>query len=224
MPERRPVGVFGGTFDPVHVGHLRLAEEAAEALGLAAVRWIPAGQPRHRASPRVAAAHRLRMVELAIAGNPRFCLDAAEAESGEASYTVPTLARLRAELGAAQPLVLLLGADAYAGLPGWHRWPELFALAHVAVAHRPGFAVDAAALPAALQAEHRARHVPGDDPAALAAAPAGRILSFPMTPLAVSATQVRALLASGRSARYLLPPAVIDYIDLHHLYRNHDGS
>ena len=224
MSERLPLGVFGGTFDPVHVGHLRLAEEACELLGLARVRWIPAGQPRHRETPRVAPAHRLRMVELAIAGNPRFELDAAEAESGEASYTVPTLERLRIESGAAQPLVLILGADAYAGLPTWHRWREIFSLAHVAVTHRPGFPVDPAALPEALRREHLARIAAGDDAAALAAAPAGRILGFAMTPLAVSATQVRALLAAGRSARYLLPPAVIDYIDLHHLYRSRNGS
>lgn len=219
-----PLGIFGGTFDPVHVGHLRLAEEAADTLALGGVRWVPAGQPRHRGAPRVAAAHRLRMVELALAGNPRFELDPAEAASGEASYTVPTLERLRAELGGARPLVLLLGADAYAGLPDWHRWQELFALAHIAVAHRPGFALGAAALPAALRDEHAARSVPGDDIAALTAAPAGRIVSFAMTPLAVSATQLRALLAAGRSARYLLPQPVIDYIDLHHLYRSEDGS
>lgn len=224
MSELSPLGIFGGTFDPVHVGHLRLAEEAADVLGLARVRWIPAGQPRHREPPHVAAARRLRLVELAVAGNPRFEVDPAEAASGEASYTVPTLQRLRGELGGRRPLVLLLGADAYAGLPGWHRWQELFALAHVAVAQRPGFAVDPAALPAALQAEHARRSVPDNDVAALAASPAGCVLSFPMTPLAVSATQVRGLLAAGRSARYLLPQPVIDYIDLHHLYRSNNGS
>lgn len=227
MPEPAPLGIFGGTFDPVHIGHLRLAEEAAEALALAGVRWIPAGQPRHRETPRVAAEHRLRMVELAVAGNPRFAVDAAEVASGEASYTVPTLQRLRAELGSARPLVLLLGADAYAGLPGWHRWRELFALAHLAVAHRPGFAIDAAALPAELRDEHCARAVADTDtnatPDALAASPAGRIVSFAMTPLAVSATQLRGLLAQQRSPRYLLPQPVIDYIQLNHLYRRTNG-
>lgn len=216
MSDRAPLGVFGGTFDPVHLGHLRLAEEAAELLGLAAVRWIPAGQPRHRDAPQVTAAHRLRMVELAVAGNPRFSVDATEVAQ-DASYTVPTLERLRQELGADQPLVLLVGADAFAGLPGWHRWRELLSLAHLGVAHRPGFALDAAGLPAELASLFDRFRT--DDPAVLAAAPAGRICPFAMTPLAVSATQLRALLANGRSARYLLPQPVIDYIDTHHLYR-----
>lgn len=224
MPEQRPLGVFGGTFDPVHVGHLRLAEEARETLGLDSVRWIPAGQPKHRDTPRVAAPHRLRMVELAIAGNPHFELDAAEVASGEASYTVPTLERLRRELGGQRPLVLLLGADAYAGLTGWHRWQEIFALAHLAVTHRPGFPVDPETLPAALREQHLARVAAADMPSPLATAAAGRIVCFAMTPLAISATDIRARLMCGRSPRYLLPQSVIDYIDLHHLYRNHDGS
>lgn len=223
MPEGGPLGIFGGTFDPVHVGHLRLAEEAREALGLSAVRWIPAGQPRHRGQPMAAAGHRLRMVELALAGHPRFEIDPAEATSGEASYTVPTLERLRRTLGS-RPLVLLLGADAYAGLPGWHRWQEIFSLAHVAIAHRPGFALEPSALPAALREIHRARAVADDHPAALSAVPAGCVIGFPTTPLDVSATRIRELLAAGRSVRYLLPQAVIDYIHHHHLYRQHDGS
>ena len=140
MPESAgndaPLGIFGGTFDPVHFGHLRLAGEAIAQLGLSGVRWIPAGQPRHREPPRVAAVDRLQMVRLALAGDPRFSVDAAEVESGEASYTVPTLERLRAEFGPRRSLVLL-GADAYAGLPTWHRWRELFSLAHIAVTLRP---------------------------------------------------------------------------------------
>jgi len=222
MSEAAPLGIFGGTFDPVHYGHLRLAEEAAETLGLAGVRWIPAGRPRHRGQPSVTAAHRLQMVRLAVAGNDRFQVDAAEVDSGEASFTVPTLERLRRELGAERPLVLLLGADAYAGLPTWHRWQELFALAHVAVAHRPGYPVDAASLPPALAAEHRRRA--GDDPRCLTQAAAGSVASFAMTQLAISATQIRQLLANGGSPRYLMPQSVVDYIDLYHLYRHHDGS
>ena len=218
MKRPEPLGIFGGTFDPVHIAHLRLAEEAAEALGLAGVRWIPAGQPKHREAPQVTPAHRLRMVEMAVAGNPRFSVDSAEVDSGDASYTVPTLERLRRELGGDRPLVLLLGADAFAGLPTWHRWQALFDLAHLGIAHRPGFVLDEAALPAGLAHEVAARRCA--DPGRLGDSPAGRICTFAMTPLAVSATQIRALLADGRSPRYLLTPAVIDYIGLHHLYRN----
>lgn len=215
MPEPRPIGVFGGTFDPIHHGHLRLAQEALEHLGLAQVRWIPAGQPPHRAAPRVTPQQRLQMVRLAVAGNPAFVVDEAEVASAAPSYTVHTLERLRQELGAAQPLVLLTGADAFAGLPTWHRWHDILELAHVAVVYRPGFSIDPAALPATLAAEFDSRRC---DAAALAAAPAGGIATFPMAPLAIAATQIRQLLAAGRSPRYLLPEAVIAYIQAQHLY------
>ena len=222
MRDPLPLGIFGGTFDPVHIGHLRLAEEACEALSLSGVCWIPAGQPKHREAPLVTPMHRLQMVRLATAANPLFSVDAADVESGEASYTVPTLLRLREKLGPRQPLVLLLGADAYAGLNTWHRWQELFSLAHLAITHRPGYPVNADALPAPLAEEHRQRHSP--EAGALAMAGAGVITTFAMTPLAISATHIRQILAQGRSPRYLLTQPVIDYIDLHHLYRNNDGS
>jgi nicotinate-nucleotide adenylyltransferase len=217
-----PLGIFGGTFDPVHLGHLRLAEEAAEALGLASVRWIPAGQPAHRLStnkaPQATAAQRLEMVRLAIAGNPVFTLDPAEIEAQQPSYTVPTLERLRlaSQCGAQRPLVLLVGADAFAGIPDWHRWEDLFKLAHIAVAHRPGFPIDNNKLPPALARHYQQRH--SASPAALAEAPAGCIVSFAMTQLDISATRIRTLLADGRSPRYLLPDAVIAYIQSTFLY------
>lgn len=211
------LGIFGGTFDPVHLGHLRLAEEARELLGLARVRWIPAGRPPHRGAPQVGGEDRLAMVRLAVEGNPAFEVDAAEVLAPAPSYTVPTLERLRAELGASRPLILLVGADAFAGLPGWHRWRELFDLAHLAVSHRPGFPVDAASLPAELAGEFARRRVA--DAGGLAAAPAGGIVTFAMTQLAISATQIRQLLAEGRSPRYLLPHRVLDYIQTRHLYR-----
>ena len=150
LPEAGPLGVFGGTFDPIHYGHLRLAETAREALGLTRVRLIPAGQPPHRATPGAAGAHRLAMARLAAASNPAFEVDPAEVEAAQASYTILSLERLRAELGPRRPLVLLLGVDAFLGLPGWHRWTALLDLAHIAVAHRPGFPIDAASLPPAL--------------------------------------------------------------------------
>lgn len=215
-PEGAPLLVFGGTFDPVHLAHLRLAEEALAACAAASVRWIPAGWPPHRGTPRVAGEHRLQMVRLAIADNPRFQLDDAEVLSAAPSYTVDTLERLRAELGAQRPLILLLGADAFAGLAGWHRWPELFALAHLAVAERPGHALDSGGLPPAVGSELRARRA--DAATALQAAPAGRILPFAMTALDVAATRIRALLEAGASARYLLSPPVLDYIQTNRLY------
>ena len=218
-----PLGVFGGTFDPVHFAHLRLAEEAADSLNLAQVRWIPAGQPACRATPQVGAAQRLEMVRLAIAGNPRFEVDSAEVDAALAdderpSYTVPTLERLRQPqvCGAQRPLVLLVGADAFAGLTRWHRWSSLLDLAHIAVAHRPGFPVDAASLPGALADVYHQRFSP--EAAVLAAAPAGAIVSFAMTQLDVSATKVRALLSKRRSVRYLVPDALVAYIQEHHLY------
>ena len=224
MPEAvsgRPLGLFGGTFDPVHHGHLRLAEEALDALGLDAVRWIPAGQPALRDSPQVSAAQRLEMVRLAIADNPRFELDGAEVLAARPSYTVPTLERLRQPevCGSVRPLVLLLGADAFASLTDWHRWQQIFDLAHVAVAHRPGYRVDTSAWPAALADSWQQRYCRDSGAlAALATAPAGHIVTFAMTQLDISATSIRALLSTGESARYLLPDALIAYIHANHLY------
>ena len=213
-----PLGLYGGTFDPVHLGHLRLAEEAVDVLGLAGVRWIPAGQPLLREVPSVAARQRLEMVRLATADNPRFSVDPAEVEADRPSYTVPTLERLRRPdvLGGERPLVLLLGADAFAGVAAWHRWETLFELAHVAVAHRPGYCLEASALSAPLARTLKQRL--SLDPAVLAASPAGRIVTFAMTPLDISATRIRAALSTRESVRYLLPDALIGYLQNHRLY------
>lgn len=213
-----PLGLFGGTFDPVHFGHLRLAEESIAHLGLGGVRWIPAGQPPHRGTPQVTAQQRLEMVHLAMANNLRFSLDPSEVEAEAPSYTVHTLERLRRELGGEQSLVLLVGADAFAGLATWHRWRDIFALAHVAVSHRPGFPVEISSLPHELATEFNDRRLANVD--GLKASPAGGIVTFAMTQLAISATQIRKLLANELSARYLLPDSVLDYIQTHSLYRN----
>ncbi len=214
----QPLGVFGGTFDPVHFGHLRLAEAAADSLGLAAVRWIPAGSPVLREAPHVDAKQRLEMVRLAIAANSRFELDSSEIEAAQPSYTVPTLERLRQpeECGAQRPLVLLVGADAFSGLTSWHRWESLLDLAHIAVAHRPSYPVEADSLPAPLSSLFRQRYCANT--AELTASPGGRIACFSMTQLDISATRIRHLLSTGESARYLLPDAVISYIQNHHFY------
>jgi nicotinate-nucleotide adenylyltransferase len=225
MPEAglaSPLGIFGGTFDPVHFGHLRLAEAAADALGLPRVRWIPAGQPPARAVPPLASARqRLAMVQLAIAHNMRFELDPGEVEVDQPSFTVVTLERLRRPdvCGSNRPLVLLAGADAFAGMGSWHRWQRLFELAHVAVACRPGYSLQADQLPPAMAEQFRQRFC--DDPAALAESPAGCIVPFAMTPLGISATHLRGLLSKGYSPRYLLPDAVLDHIHQHSLYQEH---
>ena len=215
-----PLGILGGTFDPVHYGHLCLAEEARKALGLAEVRWVPAGLPAHRAPPLASAQQRLAMVRLAILGNPAFSLDDSEAQSAAPSYSVPTLERLRAHIGPQRPLVLLLGADAFLGLCTWHRWRELFGLAHLGVATRPNYALAGASMDAALAEEFRLRQ--SSSAAAMAAAPAGRIVPFGITALDISATALRAEIAAGRSPRYLLPDPVLDYIATNRLYNPRD--
>ncbi len=207
------VGVFGGTFDPIHFGHLRLAEEMAEALGLARVLFIPAGQPPHRGTPRTPATHRLEMARRAVQGNPRFTVDGREVAAPGPSYTVDTLTALRAELGTEVPVWLLLGGDAFLGLPTWHQWRRLFELAHLAVATRPNGGARIGEPSSELQQEiaQRRNHDTGG-------APAGFVRMQAMTPLGISATAIRAALARHESARYLLPDAVLDYIHEHRLY------
>jgi nicotinate-nucleotide adenylyltransferase len=210
---------MGGTFDPVHLAHLRLAEEAADGLGLERIRWIPSGSPGHRAAPGTPPHHRLEMVKLAVRDNPRFAVDDAEALGDAARFTIDTLQRLRAELGPTLPLVLIIGADQLHKLDTWRDWRGLFARAHVAVGARPGYALEPESLPAAVAAEWRAR---AGDAAALRSSPAGRIAPFPMTALAISASDIRRRLAAGESARYLLPLEVLAYIRKHGLY-SEDG-
>ena len=215
-PNRLPLGVLGGTFDPVHRAHLRLAEEAMAQLGLSGVLWLPAGNPPHRPAPSASAADRLAMLRLAIADRPAFAIDEAELASPAPSYTVPTLERLRRLHGGHRSLVLLLGADAFLGLATWHRWREIFSLAHVAVVSRPGCDLSPLAMGAALAEEFARRQGPA---ATLAAAPAGGIVPFAMAAGTVSATEVRSVLQAGGDGRQLLPAPVVDYISRHALYR-----
>jgi nicotinate-nucleotide adenylyltransferase len=215
MTAQGPIGILGGTFDPIHFGHLRLGLEAADNLGLRSVRFIPAGAPPHRKTTAPAAA-RLQMVRLATATEPRFTVDASEVMSPETSFTVDTLLRLRAELGPDQSLCLLLGVDAFGALATWSRWQRLFEHAHIAVASRAGQSFEPDALPPALAGEVNARYQESVD--CLARAPAGCVLHFAMSALDISASGIRRLLARGRSPRYLLPDAVLDYIGSNNLY------
>ena len=218
-PNTDAIALLGGTFDPVHYGHLHFADDVRRALGLAEVRLTPAGDPPHRGGPAASAADRLAMLQLAVAEFPGLTVDDRELRRPGKSYTVLTLAELREEFPAL-PLLLLLGADAFRGLPSWHRWREIVDLAHVVVVERPGVILEAD-LPAPLRPIWRERRV--DDPAALFGRPAGAIFVQPIPPLAVSASAIREILAQGSGSveklRGLLPPAVLAYIELHHLYQ-----
>ncbi|HQR61314.1 MAG TPA: nicotinate-nucleotide adenylyltransferase [Methylophilaceae bacterium] len=211
------IGILGGTFDPIHFGHLRMAQELYDELHLANVHFVPAASPPHRDQPQTTTTHRVAMTRLAIATNPAFTLDTRELGRPGPSYTFDTLSELRAELGADKPLCLLIGGDAFLGLPTWHRWRELLAHAHIVVAHRPGAVPSEAAMSEELRALWRQHGT--DNPAHLHASPGGSILLHRITALDISASSIRASLRQGGSVRYLLPDAVADFIQTYHLYQ-----
>jgi len=219
-----PVGILGGTFDPIHHGHLRLAEEVSGLLGLNEVRFIPTGMPPHRARPQASDAQRAEMVRLAIDGNPRFVLDDRELRRAGQSYSFDTVTELRTSLPERTPVVLMMGADAFLSLPGWHRWRELLELCHIVVAQRPGYTVTAweSSLPAELWEDFSGRLVVGLEP--LRRAPGGRIAIHTMTALDISASLLRSQLRSGVSPRCLLPDRVLDYIRSEGLYAVKDAA
>lgn len=208
------IGLLGGSFDPVHVGHLLLARAARDALALAEVRFIPAARPWQKGE-LTPAEHRVKMLELALAGEPRCRIDPTELQRGGVSYTIDTLRELRAQL-ADTPLVLVIGADQMQRLDTWREWREIPRLAHIAVARRNDAVLT---LSWRLQEFYNERWAPR-----LPDAPAGSIVDLPMQPSDASATEIRALLkqppSAERDARLaaLLPPAVLDYIRAHHLY------
>ena len=208
------LGVLGGIFDPVHCGHLRLAVEVREQLGLSAVRLIPCGNPPHRAPPKAASELRLRMLHGATQGDDRLVIDDREMRRAGPSYTLDTLQSLRADFPE-HALCLLLGMDALAGLPQWHRWQEILGLAHLAVGRRPGKDLPDSGPVADLLSRRQAES--GDN---MADAPAGTVLVCDIPGLDISSTQVRQRCASRRSVRYLLPDSVATIIDEEGLYRD----
>jgi nicotinate-nucleotide adenylyltransferase len=188
----RAVGILGGTFDPVHNAHLAIAARALEALPLERILWMPTGTPRYRDPPQAAAHHRVAMLGLAIAGEPRYALDARELEPGASGYTYDTLLALRKDFGDEVRLYMLIGSDQYEKLGTWHRAAELPSLATFAVFARPGWNAPAAAHASAV--------------------------AVPLEPIDVSASEIRARLARGEDVAALLPLPVLDYIRRHHLY------
>ena len=201
-----PIGVFGGTFDPIHYGHLRTAFEMLQALRFDQVRFIPCGDPPHRGRTFAPATERLRMVELAIDGEAGFVADDRELRRGGPSYTIDTLCGLR-DAFPARPLGLILGMDAFLGLPTWHRWEELLRVAHIVVAHRPGWKAPDIGPLGELISEFGTHRI--DD---LHEALHGRIHIHAVTQLEISSTEIRDLVATGRDPRFLMPDQVRDRI------------
>ncbi len=206
------LGILGGTFDPIHFGHLRTGLEVREALCLDELRFVPCRQPPHREQPHASSEQRAAMVRLALQGQLQLRCDERELRRAGPSYTVDTLIELRAEMGK-RPLCLVIGADALAGITAWHEWQRLIELAHLVVMHRPGWE---AALPAAASTELADRQI--DDQATLAERPAGCIWYQAVTPLEISASAIRAAVQAGRSIDFLLPAPVARYIHDHRLY------
>ena len=212
--DRRTVGLLGGSFDPVHVGHVALARAALAALPLDEVRFVPAAQPWQK-GVLSDAAHRAHMIELALAGEDRCVLDMHEIERGGTTYTVDTLRALRSGPLAGASLVWLMGSDQFARFDTWREWNAIADLAHLAIARRAGTQT---ALNPTLQALSVQRRC---EAAELRGRSAGCIVEFPMTPVVASATEIRQLVHDGRDDERLatmLAPSVLDYIRSHRLY------
>ena len=210
---RNKIGILGGTFDPIHHGHLRLALELKQSLGLAQMRLMPCHRPVHRGQPQVSSAQRAEMIRLAVMDCPELTLDERELRRDEPSYTFDTLRSLRAELGAEVSLIWAMGTDAFAALDSWNHWQELLDHTHLVVIERPGFSLPNAGPVAALLQHHRASATALDE------LPGGAIVLPSLRLLDISATGIRAQLAAGDSAQFLLPESVRRYILAEGLYR-----
>ena len=211
------LGVFGGTFDPVHHGHLRPALEVMDALAPAEIAFVPNARPPHRETPGCSAGQRLRLLEVAIDGQPGFYVDRRELDRDGPSWTVDTLSSLREE-HSGRSLCLLLGSDAFAGLPAWKNWRQLLSLAHLVVMRRPGYSLPVDADLREVVEKHQV-----DELTALHEQPAGCIYFHTVTALDISATLIRNQLHQQRSIQYLLPDKVREIIEQEGLY-GYSGS
>ena len=213
-----PLGLFGGTFDPIHFGHLRLATELAEAFHLEQVIFLPAGLPYHRGRDAHASNEdRLKMVKLATARDARFDVDDRELRRQGPTYTYDTLVEIRKERGSELPIVFLTGSDAFAKVDTWHRWTELFDLAHFVVAIRANDETWQSKGPGAFPRDLWPRITLNQRE--MLSAPSGKIMTFFMTPIAISSTAIRTLAREGASIRYLTPDPVVEFVRSHDHYK-----
>ncbi len=213
--ESKPaIGILGGTFDPVHFGHLRTGLDVVEQLGLAQLRLMPCAIPPHRIEPVASASERRLMLELAIKNHPKLVVDDRELSREGPSYTVDTLLSLREDYPD-NPLFVLMGTDAFCSLPTWSRWQQILELAHIVVMQRADETLQMSAELADCYQQHQAKA--GDESLS-----AGKIWSIPVTQMAISATMIRDALSQQRDVRYLLPDAVIALIEQLHFYQKAD--
>ncbi len=209
------IGLLGGTFDPIHYGHLRLAWEAKQTIGLNQVLVMPCHIPPHRETPQSNASHRLQMARLACSNTPGFEVDDWELQRATPSYTVETLCHLKERFGDETALVFIMGMDAFNSFSQWHQWDTILSLCHLWVAHRPGSQEPPPESPEGqLMANHS---VP--TPQELAQYPCGKLHIYQSTALEISATKLRSDISAGIEPRFLLPELVRDYIEQHRLYQ-----
>lgn len=206
------VGLFGGTFNPVHFGHLRLALEVRLALKLDQVRLVPCHIPAHRDDPEVSSSQRVDMLRLALQDCPDLSLDERELERHGPSYSLETLQSLRAELGPDVSLTWIMGSDSFAGLDSWHGWSELLDWGHILVVSRPGYQLPSKGPVAELLNRRRA------EAEVLAAQPSGAIVVKELRLLPISATEIRTQISQHQSPQFLLPESVRQFIQQHGLY------
>lgn len=209
---QQAIGILGGTFDPIHFGHLRTALELHLALNLAEVRIVPCYQPVHRKLPIATPKQRLAMVKCAIESEPALAAEPCEIQRKGPSYSIDTLEHLREKMPNT-PLCLIMGIDALIGFSSWHRYKEILTIAHLVVAHRPNYQLPTNGVVADLLKNHLTK-----SPSMLHKNLAGSILLHPVTPLEISASDIRKQITTGKNARYLLPDSVYNYIQQHGIY------
>lgn len=220
------IGIIGGTFDPIHFGHLRPALEIAEQFELEEVRFIPSANPPHRWKPIASAEHRLNMVRLAVEDFPLFTVDDREYQRQGSSYTIDTLQSIAdeenatASLSTSRPLLMMLGLDAFQSFTQWHDWQKILELTHIVVSTRPGYQLERKQLETNPfeKAEEWMQGRVVKSVSQLQQKQAGCIYFSEVTALDISATNIRKQLLSGHSSRYLMPKKVVDYILKHDLY------